>query len=276
MDFGLYKKIIDEIAGRVYDINLFHRGEPLLNKNLIKMIEYAEKKGIKTRIHTNAALLDKETARKIISAGLDFISFSFDGYTKEVYEKNRAGAHFEKTLANIIDFLKVKAELKSIKPYTVIQVIQDREKTKQRETPEKKKDFIKNFRNLPLDKIVTRYPHNWGGLLDTGGGKNKNEAGVKKYTCCTFPWYSLTVFYNGRVFLCPQDFEGRICLGDAGKERIGDIFNGKVIKDMRKKFKSGLIDSVIPCRNCDRIGRKTFLGVPLEYLAVFIREHLRS
>ena len=108
MNFRLYKKIIDEIASKVYDVNLFHRGEPLLNKNIVPMIAYANKKGIRTRIHTNATLMNKELDRNMILAGLGLISFSFDGYTKEIYEKNRNGANFEKSLVNIIDFLKVK------------------------------------------------------------------------------------------------------------------------------------------------------------------------
>ncbi len=272
MDFNLYKKIIDEIAGNVYDVNLFHRGEPLLNKNLVSAIAYANRKGVRTRIHTNATLLNKELDRKIILAGLDLISFSFDGYTRKVYEKNRSGAKFEKTLSNIVDFLKVKARLKSKKPYAIVQVMQDDKALPRDEASGQKRDFLKYFKNLPLDRLVIRTPHNWGGLIkinEEPRGKFRNRR-----TACTFPWYSLTVFYDGRVFLCPQDFKGKICLGDACSERIGEIFNGEIIKNIRERFRSGAIDGLIPCNDCDRIRRKTFLGVPLEYLGAFIREHL--
>ena len=275
MDFNLYKKIIDEISGKVHDVNLFHRGEPLLNRDIIPMISYAAKSGVKTRIHTNATLLDKELSRKIISAGLDLISFSFDGYTKEIYEKNRSGAGFEESLTNIINFLKIKKQLKSRKPYTIIQVIQQVGKPSKSETIRQRRVFLKNFKNLPLDKLVTRTPHNWGGLLKISGLDNKRK-GNKKVISCTFPWYSLTIFYDGRVFLCPQDFEGKICLGDIKKNRINEIFNGKIIRNLRKIFKSGIIGNTIPCRECDRIVRKTFMNVPLEYLGVFVKDHLRG
>lgn len=277
MDFSLYKKIIDEIAGKVHDVNLFHRGEPLLNKNIVPMITYANKKGIRTRIHTNATLMNKELDGNMILAGLDLISFSFDGYVKEIYEKNRTGANFEESLANIVDFLKVKKKLKSKKPYTIIQVMQNGEKLPANEIIEQKKAFLENFKDLPLDRIVIRKPHNWGGLIKISGMNDENKkAGVKKYSCCTFPWYSLTVFYDGKVFLCPQDFEGEICLGDAGKEKIEEIYNGKIIRDIRKRFKCGIIDDIVPCRDCDRIRRKSFLGIPLEYLEIFIKDHLRD
>ncbi|NQT66387.1 MAG: radical SAM protein [Actinobacteria bacterium] len=276
MDFNLYKKIIDEISGKVYDINLFHRGEPLLNKDMVPMITYASESGIKTRIHTNATLLDKELSRSIISAGLDLISFSFDGYTKEIYEKNRSGASFEESLTNIINFLKIKKQLKSKKPYTIIQVIQDWGKLSTSETIRQKNVFLKNFKNLPLNKLISRIPHNWGGLFKINGPINNRKKENKKVIPCTFPWYSLTIFYDGRVFLCPQDFEGKICLGDLYKNSVNEIFNGKIIKSMRETFKAGVIENKIPCRDCDRIGRKTFMKIPREYLGFFLRDHLRS
>ena len=58
----------------------------------------------------------------IIDSGLDLLSFSFDGFQKEPYEKIRIGSNFEKTLANILQFLRIKKELKS-KAFTVFQVI---------------------------------------------------------------------------------------------------------------------------------------------------------
>lgn len=275
MDFNLFKRIIDEISGKVYDINLFHRGEPLLNRDIVSMVSYAASSGIKTRIHTNATLLDKDLSNKLILAGLDLISFSFDGYIKEEYEKNRSGASFEESLSRIIDFLKVKKQLKSKKPYTIIQVIEQKEKLSGSEISRQRKVFLKNFENLPLNKIVTRTPHNWGGLLKLKGSDKKRKMDNKK-SLCTFPWYSLTVFYDGRVFLCPQDFEGRICLGSLNNDRINEIFNGKIIKSMRNTFISGEAGNIIPCKNCDRITRKTFLNIPLEYLGIFVKDHLRG
>ena len=48
MKMDLYKKIIDEAAANnTYSIKLSWRGEPLLNPNLVEMIKYAKKKGIK-------------------------------------------------------------------------------------------------------------------------------------------------------------------------------------------------------------------------------------
>ena len=46
-DIDLFKKIIDEIAGKVYAVRLSYRGEATLNKNFIEALRYAKNKGIK-------------------------------------------------------------------------------------------------------------------------------------------------------------------------------------------------------------------------------------
>ncbi len=275
MDLGLFKKIVDEAKDHIYDINLFHRGEPLLHPDLTDIISYASKRKIKTRIHTNSTLLNPGLSKKIILSGLDLISFSFDGYTKDTYEKNRVNADYESSLDNIITFLKIKKQLNSKKPFTILQIMEFDEGLSPEDFEGQKENFINNFKDLPLDKLVIRTPHNWGGLLEIDGVK-KVDPNKSKLMPCTFPWYSLTIFYDGKVYLCPQDFEGRILLGDINKNSINEIFNGEAIKKIRRDFKTGMIRKTSPCRECDRIWRKTFLGIPREYLKVFLKDNFRK
>jgi radical SAM protein with 4Fe4S-binding SPASM domain len=271
MDTPLYKKIIDEAAGDVYDVNLFHRGEPLLHPDIADMIAYAEERNIRTRIHTNATLLDEDLDSRIIYAGLDMISFSFDGYTAEEHEKNRKGADFKRTLENIKGFLKIKKEMGSKKPETVIQIMETASFDKT--LPDRRKAFIKRFEGLPPDRIITRKPHNWGGLLKI---RDKSGTVPGARHACTFPWYSLTIFSSGMVYPCPQDFMGSMPVGDINKSTIKEIFNGDKLREIRKMFASKNIKEGIPCSTCDRIRRNTFMGIPLEYLHAFLRDNLKG
>jgi len=272
MDFGLYKKIIDEAAGDVYDINLFHRGEPLLHPQIADMISYGSAKNIRTRLHTNATLLDGKLSRDIILTGLDMISFSFDGYTRQEYEKNRIGADYKRTLDNIKGFLKIKKELGTKKPITVLQII---ECSSGKKTQEKlqRKSFLKGFKNHPPDRLIIRKPHNWGGLLDGCTPDRDSLSGVSRHAC-TFPWYSLTIFFNGKVYPCPQDFMGNMPIGDLKNNSIKEIFNGPKIRELRRMFKSKEIAKNLPCNSCDRIIRDTFMGIPKEYLKAFMRDNI--
>lgn len=271
MNFELYKEIIDQSCDYLHDIYLFHRGESLLHPKIIDMIKYANSKNIKTVLHTNATVLNEELSKELIDAKLDFISFSFDGYDKEMYESNKPPAKYEKTLFKITELLKLKKEIGANVPYTRIQVIEytngyDKEKLK-----EQKKTFLKNFENLLLDEFVIRIPHNWGGSIPILENVEELKKMGFKYVPCPFLWYSLTIFYDGKVVPCPQDWFGKISIGDVRENSLVDIFNSDKIMNLRETISNGDIENMSPCNSCDRVWRKTFLGVPTDYLLPFLK-----
>ena len=45
--------------------------------------------------------MNRDTAVQLIDAGLNTITFSVDGATKPIFEKNRVGANFESVIGNI-------------------------------------------------------------------------------------------------------------------------------------------------------------------------------
>ena len=270
MGFNLFKKIIDQVKHYVFEVNLFHRGEPLLNPDIVKMVEYAALSKIKISLYTNAVLLTVELSQRLMKSGLDLITFSFDGYTKEVYEKNRCGAVFEDTLENITGFLKEKKKLGLRKPLVHLLTMEYDASTSHAEFVLQKKEFIKRFKDLPLDRFITRNPHNWGGSLDVQELLKVKKNG-SKFITCAFPWYALVVLFNGKVTPCPQDFFGNLIVGDINAEPIAAIFNNEKMQEIRKRFKNKNIENMGICKDCDRCRRETFLGVPKEYLGKFIK-----
>lgn len=271
MDWELYKNIIDQSYNYLHEIYLFHRGESLLHPRIIDMIKYANSKNIKTVLHTNATVLNENLSTELIDAKLDFISFSFDGYDKGMYESNRIPAKYEKTLSKIIELLKLKKEMKTDIPYTRIQVMEytngyDKEKLKKQ-----KELFLKNFEGLPVNEWVVRIPHNWGGSISLLENVDELKKIGFKYVPCPFLWYSLTIFYDGKVVPCPQDWFGKISIGDVRENSLVDIFNSEKLINLRETISNGDIENIEPCNTCDRVWRKTFLGVPTDYLLPFLK-----
>jgi radical SAM protein with 4Fe4S-binding SPASM domain len=258
MDFGLFRKIVDEARGFVFDANLIHRGEGLLHPDFIRMAEYAHSAGIRTKFHTNATLLDEERSRQLIAAGLDQISFSFDGYDKKTYESIRVNADFEKTLGNIIRFLEVKKEMHSRTPYTIFELINFPDLYKDVDNRQRKR-FLDNFRELPLDRIEIKEIHNWAG--ETGPARSG-----KKYAPCTFLWQALIIFWDGTVLPCTQDFHGYYPLGNVRDETLARIWNNDRLVRLREKILRRDIADLETCSQCDRLWRDQILGVPREYL----------
>ena len=267
MEFDLFRKIIDDAKHFVYDVNLHHSGESLLHPQIIDMIRYAKQAGLYTRLHTNATKLDEEKARGILDAGLDFLSFSFDGYDKDTYESIRKGAHFEHTLENIVNFLLLKKSRGSERPFTVFEVINFSEKT---DDTARQHAFKQLFTGLPLDKFVLKSAHNWGGTYGADGKPLHPE----KYCACTFPWYALVVFWNGNVSPCPQDFFNHLKLGNLQKSTILDVWHGAPLAQLREKMKTRDYDDLNPCATCDLLYRDSFLRIPTSHMKNFIRESL--
>lgn len=269
MNFDLFKRIIDEAADFIHDVYLHHRGESLLHPDIFEMIKYAKMKNILTRLHTNATLLTEEKSYLLLNSGLDFLSFSFDGYEKKVYEKIRKGADFDKTLDNILRFLSIKKQLHKNSPYTTFTVIEFPNGSSGEMRKDIKKQFIEKFDSLPLDQFVTRIPHNWAGGYD-----KKNKISRKSFLPCTFPWYSLTILWDGRVVPCPQDFFGELALENIKDSSLLELWNGSKEILLREKLSRRDYKDIVPCNKCDRLWRKKLFGVPMVELGRFLKDNL--
>lgn len=80
MTFDQAKIIINKLHNWLGNFYLFFTGgEPFINKDLPKIIKYAQDIGIVCHVNTNAFLIDKNLSKKIIDSRLDSISISLDG-----------------------------------------------------------------------------------------------------------------------------------------------------------------------------------------------------
>ena len=53
ISFDVFKKVVDEIGQSLSLIRLYNWGEPLLNKDFLRMVHYAKERGINIKISTN-------------------------------------------------------------------------------------------------------------------------------------------------------------------------------------------------------------------------------
>jgi len=123
MTFSKFKDLLGQQKG-VFEIKIQGMGEPLLNKDIFKMIEFARKKHIWVRLTTNASILHiNENYKKLVDADPNEIQISIDGTTKNTFEKIRIGSNFEQIKKNcklINDYCDSKKVLKT-RMWTVLQ-----------------------------------------------------------------------------------------------------------------------------------------------------------
>jgi len=166
MRFEDFEHIINQVAEmKVPSIKLNWRGEPLLHPQIFEMIKLAKKLGIlEIIINTNATKLDDETSRRLIESGLDRMIFSFDGGSKETYEKMRPGRfsenNFESVYSNIVNFRIIRDSLGAFWPRTQIQMIVTEE------TKNEQKKFISLFREHVDFVSVKPYTERGGALTE--------------------------------------------------------------------------------------------------------------
>ena len=97
MRFEQFKIIADKIRPYCKILFLHHNGEPMLNKDIYKMIKYAAT-FCRTNISTNGQTLTEEKAEKLIASGVAEIIVSIDGFSQKIYERYRVGGSAGKAL----------------------------------------------------------------------------------------------------------------------------------------------------------------------------------
>lgn len=93
LEYALFQKIIDDIAsafGKIKQVMLVGRGEPLLHPRIADMVAYAAKQQVADQLEiiSNGTLLTHELSNKLIDAGLDRLRISVNGLCGEDYVKH--------------------------------------------------------------------------------------------------------------------------------------------------------------------------------------------
>lgn len=101
MTFDSFQKIVDSIP-TLKEIKLQGIGEPFLNSEIFRMIEYAKQLDLNVTIYTNASLFgDEELLQRLLDSHIDLLRISLDAGSKEIYEQIRKGGRFEAVIENI-------------------------------------------------------------------------------------------------------------------------------------------------------------------------------
>lgn len=117
---------------------------------------------------------------------------------------------------------------------------------------------------VPENFVILR--DRWYDSSKDYGLKLTNRAGTIKigdqekvgtYDKCFYPSYQLLIDWNGDVFLCPQDWQRRISMGNIMQENLFDIWNNKIMSKYRRDLILGKRCNS-PCNLCNANG--TILG----------------
>jgi len=130
MPFKVFQKISYDF-GYTNLVYLSGWGEPLLNPRIYDMINIAKDCGCSVGFTTNGLLLTEKRAKSLIQAGLDILSISVAGATKETHETIRAGSSFDQTVKNITSLVRLKKNAGVVYPKVLLLFLMTKENLKE-------------------------------------------------------------------------------------------------------------------------------------------------
>jgi len=101
-------RVVRELADAGVTIIAFSGGEPLMRKDIYKVLELAKDYGMYTALATNGTLITKEVARKLKELDLFYVEISIDGANPETHDAFRGipGA-FERAMRGVKNCVEV-------------------------------------------------------------------------------------------------------------------------------------------------------------------------
>lgn len=231
-------------------------GDPLVDKEIVKKIQYARSKKSIDHIFlfTNALFIDRIGPENIVKSGITRLAISTYIGSKEGYKKYYGATKYEKVMNNIVNVAKINKELN--KPVNItlhLRVSQD-------ETEWKESDYYKEIVKYVDESnisFLTEYD-TWSGRIaveDLPQGctvvKPKTIEEKQKEPCFEL-FRRMHLLADGRVGACVcTDLEAEINIGDINKTKsLNKIWRGKKLKSYRDNWIKGDLPKV--CQTCTR------------------------
>jgi radical SAM protein with 4Fe4S-binding SPASM domain len=258
MTFDTFKHLIDEIGDYVFYLLLYHQGEPYINRDFLRFVEYAKKKRIYCTTSTNGHYLDPENAARTVASGLDTMIVSIDGADQRTYEKYRVAGELQRVQEGIRNLVAAKTRQRSRTPYIFLQFLVMRHNEEQIPEMEKMaaelgvdKLLKKNVQVetveeaavwLPREEKYRRYDYDGRRFTVKRGGKGP----------CPRPWLTTLVNWDGTVVPCCFDKNAHHAFGKiSGEVSYPSIWkNGQHSKFQNKMLRAR--DSIDICENCNQ------------------------
>jgi sulfatase maturation enzyme AslB (radical SAM superfamily) len=231
--------------GTLERVNIVGMGETILDKHVVNKVTIAKRAGFFVSIITNGHALTTARSRALLDAGLDEILFSVDSTSKEHYEAIRVGLSFDRVIANVHEFIKLRNEKNYQTRIFVRIVVQETNRADRLAFTE----YWKTQLRVDEDDLVLSFPeHNWP-LPDA---KQPGQKIVEKTVPCQYIFDRLVVDAEGNVQFCCVDNEADFFpLGNVFEADPIELFNGHHFRHARELMSSCRINEIDPCKFCN-------------------------
>ena len=287
MSWELFTRIVGQVPN-IKRVVLHGVGEPMLVKDLPRMVAYLKQRGVYVLFNTNGTLLTERNGQALIDAGLDELRVSLDAADAGVFQMVRGKDMFDRIVANVGRFRAMQVEQGRELPRVSLWL------TGLRETLDQLADFVRiadrlNVREVYLQRLVFFSGETKGfarpesalfekttgeeeaviaraaalaaelGILFSASGATEPETSIKKrkedspWSLCRRPWALMYFTATGRAIPCciaPFSMHGygSFTLGEATQQTLREIWNGEAYQHFRAQLLSDQPPQA--CANC--------------------------
>ena len=286
LSWELFTKIVDQVPN-VARVVLHGVGEPMLVKDLPRMIRYLKARGTHVLFNTNGTLLAPRKQQEIIETGLDELRVSLDAAEAVTFLKVRGKDMFDRIVRNVSSFTNLQRSIGAEKPRVSLWL------TGLKETVDQLPEFVRlaarigvkevHLQRLVFDEVgfgmarpdsslfeqtraeeeaviveASAIGRELGVTLDASGATEpglslKKAADDKPWATCRRPWSLMYFTAHGKALpCCIAPFSARgyenYTLGDAAQQTLRDIWNSPAYRG----FRISLVGDTPPkpCQGC--------------------------
>lgn len=235
MSLETFKRVVDQIEGEVEAVTLASRGEPLMAKEIVPMLEYISGKFLGLKINTNASFLTEEKIHALLAADPNTVVFSADAADPDLYARLRVNGSLEKVFENVRLFADIKA-----KHYP-----QNRTITRVsgvRYSEEQSFDDIEAFWHDYVDQVAFVAYNPWENPYD------QEPNGITDV--CSDLWRRMFVWWDGRTNPCDVDYRSTLAVGNISDASVSELWHSPHYRQLRDAHLSGGRQGCSPCNNC--------------------------
>jgi MoaA/NifB/PqqE/SkfB family radical SAM enzyme len=276
MSWDLFTRIVDQVPDLARAV-LHGVGEPMLVRDLPRMIRHLAERGAYVLFNTNGTLLDERRGRELVGSGLHELRVSLDAAEAGTYARVRGVDAFARVVANVRAFTARQRALGEERPRVSLWL------TGLKETLAQLPRFVQLAHELGVGEVyLQRLVYARGGqglaraesaLFDNVDAEEKDvirraeetarvlgvsfcasgavepeisierAPGDRPWSLCRRPWTLMYFTATGRALpCCIAPFSQRgyesFTLGDATRETLREIWNGPRYREFRRALAS--------------------------------------
>lgn len=281
MNYELFCTAVDKILSynKKSKINICGYGEPFCNKNIYKMLAYADRAGASLSVASNWTIPISMDDMPFLM-NLTEIRITLDGVTNEVYKKSRPVADVNLVVENIEKFINYKKTRGMAGPEFVVRMNMFNFNEHQIDS------VVSLCKNLGVDKVLIvkgvgpkpvltewnprQYGESKDGYVTFLGfdcqENNSQDNGTQEcipkktidksmsfFEAANCPW--TTIRWDGTICPCCYDENGTIVMGNINSDELSAVYSDNNLKNLEKNINNEwlariLYNKKIACDEC--------------------------